>query len=165
MHNNHSNSSDPNKEELMVLHTCIKKVSADIEQVSFNTSVSAFMICVNELRRLNCSNKQILKTLNDLLAPFAPFITEEVNAMLGEQSSVHHSSYPIANEAYLIRDTTMYPVSVNGKKRYEWTVSKSISDDELKQQVLELEEIKKWIEGHEIKKLIFVPGRAINIVI
>lgn len=165
MQNNHSNSSDPTKEELMVLHTCIKKVSTDIEQVSFNTSVSAFMICVNELRRLNCSNRQILKTLNELLAPFAPFITEEVNAMLGEQSSVHHSSYPIANEAYLVRDTTMYPVSVNGKKRYEWTVSKSISDDELKQQVLELEEIKKWIEGHEIKKLIFVPGRAINIVI
>ncbi len=152
-------------EELKILHTCIKKVKQDIEQLSFNTSVSAFMICVNELKRLNCTKKEVLIPLTQLLAPFAPFITEEIWQLSGQPGSVHHSKYPEANELYLVTNEVNYPVSVNGKKRYEWIVSKSISQAELQEQVIQLEEIKKWVEGQTIKKIIIVPNRMINIVI
>ncbi|MBK9269997.1 MAG: leucine--tRNA ligase [Saprospiraceae bacterium] len=155
----------PSPEELKILHTCIKKLRADLELLSFNTSVSAFMICVNELRRIKCRNREILLTLNRLLAPFAPFITEEIHFHYQGQGSVHHDIYPECNESYLESDTVNYPVSVNGKKRHEWIVSKSKSKGDLEKEVLELEEIKKWIANAPIKKIILVPERMINIVI
>ncbi|MEP7197480.1 MAG: class I tRNA ligase family protein [Saprospiraceae bacterium] len=155
----------PSKEELKILHTCIKKVNEDIKNLSFNTCISSFMICVNELRRLNSNNKIILSQLNLLLAPFAPFITEELFNVLGGKGSVHQESYPFADERYLITDEVNYPVSVNGKKRYEWLVSKNKTQTELESEVLQIEEIKKWIQDSPIKKIIFVPGRMINIVI
>ncbi|NOT37315.1 MAG: leucine--tRNA ligase [Saprospiraceae bacterium] len=160
-----ADESSPTKEELKILHTCIKKVNSDIENLSFNTSVSSFMICVNELRRLNCKSKEVLSILNRLLAPFAPFITEEINEKLGNKESVHHQAYPTHSEEYLISDEVTYPVSINGKKRHEWTVSKSKPQSELESEVLQLTEIQKWLEGVTIKKIIVVQGRMINIVL
>ncbi|MDQ3143098.1 MAG: leucine--tRNA ligase [Bacteroidota bacterium] len=154
-----------NSEELKILHTCIKKVNSDLEQLSFNTSVSAFMICVNELRRLNCRKKEILWPLTKLLAPFAPFITEEIWSLAGEKDSIHYAPYPIHDEQYLQSDEVIYPVSVNGKKRHEWQVPKSWTQDQLEREVLQLEEIKKWTDNHPIKKIIIVPSRMINIVL
>lgn len=156
---------DADKEELKILHTCIKKVNEDIEALSFNTSVSAFMICVNELKRLNCNKRGILIPLTQLLAPFAPFCTEEIWQLAGMQGSIHHSSYPVHDHQFLVRDTVNYPVSINGKKRYEWIVSKLLSDEDLRQQVLHIEEVRKWIDGQQIKKIILVQGKMINIVI
>ena len=156
---------EPSKEELKVLHTCIKKVNQDTESLSFNTSVSAFMICVNSLKSMACTKRQILIPLTQLLAPFAPFITEEVWHLAGKSGSIQHSKYPEANEDFLVEDSVNYPVSVNGKKRYEWNVSKSKAKSELESEVLELEEIKKWIDGAQIKKIIIVPERMINIVL
>lgn len=152
-------------DELKILHTCIKKVNQDIEQLSFNTSVSAFMICVNELKRIGCTKRDVLLPLAQLLAPFAPFITEEIWQVAGQTGSIHHSIYPQADEQYLIKNEVNYPVSINGKKRFEWIVSKAISQSELQEQVLQLDEIQKWLEGQEIKKIIIVPNRMINIVI
>ncbi len=156
---------EPNKEELKILHSCIKKVNEDIQNLSFNTCISTFMICVNELRRINCRNKQILHSLNLLLAPFAPFITEEIHSSMGYSQSVHHGNYPIANESYLIKEEVTYPISINGKKRSEWTVAVSKPKEELEKEVLQLEEIQKWISESAIQKIIIVPGRMINIVI
>lgn len=155
----------PEPEELKILHTCIKKVNSDIENLSLNTSVSAFMICVNELKKNNCNKREILLQLTQLLAPFAPFITEEIWEISGHTSSVHLSDYPKHNEAYLVSDTVNYPVSINGKKRFEWIVPKTMKDEELKSQVLQIPEIAKWLETSEIKKIIVIPGRMINLVI
>ncbi|MBK8295858.1 MAG: leucine--tRNA ligase [Saprospiraceae bacterium] len=154
-----------NADELKILHTCIKKVNQDIEQLSFNTSVSAFMICVNELKRIGCAKRDVLMPLAQLLAPFAPFITEEIWHAAGNTGSIHHCTYPMADENHLIKNEVNYPVSINGKKRFEWIVAKTLSQDELLQQVVELDEINKWLEGQEIKKIIIVPNRMINIVI
>ncbi|MBK9961920.1 MAG: leucine--tRNA ligase [Saprospiraceae bacterium] len=155
----------PTSEELKILHTCIKKVNNDVQVLSFNTSVSAFMICVNELRKLNCNKKEILLTLNKLLAPFAPFITEEIHFASGGNGSVHHQEMPLHDEKHLTSEEINYPVSVNGKKRCEWLVLKTKPDHELMEEVLLLDEIKKWVEGQSIKKIIIVPGRMINIVL
>ncbi|MBK6572665.1 MAG: leucine--tRNA ligase [Saprospiraceae bacterium] len=155
----------PTSEELKILHTCIKKVNNDVQVLSFNTSVSAFMICVNELRKLNCNKKEILLTLNKLLAPFAPFITEEIHFASGGNGSVHHQEMPLHDEKHLTSEEINYPVSVNGKKRCEWLVLKTKPDHELMEGVLLLDEIKKWVEGQSIKKIIIVPGRMINIVL
>ncbi len=157
--------SEPNAEELRALHTCIKKVTSDLEVLSFNTSVSAFMICLNELKRLNCKKDKILLPFIQLLAPFAPFITEELWQAAGCEGSVHHSEFPVHNPSYLITDLVSYPVSINGKKRHEWQVSKSLDKVTLEREVVNLPEIKKWIGGHSIKKIIIVPERMINIVV
>jgi leucyl-tRNA synthetase len=103
--------------------------------------------------------------LNNLLAPFAPFITEEIYFASGGHGSVHQQDMPVHNEAFLTSDEINYPVSINGKKRCEWPVSKSKPESELMQEVLLLDEIKKWVEGQSIKKIIIVPGRMINIVL
>ncbi len=156
---------EPSKEELKTLHACIKKVSEDINNLSFNTSISSFMICVNELKKLNCNNRKILLSLNSLLAPFAPFITEEIYHCYDGVGSIHHQEYPIANDSYLIKDTVQYPVSINGKKRYEWIVSQEMSPKELESEVIKIDEIQKWLENAIIQKIIIVPGRMINLVI
>ncbi|HOJ90544.1 MAG TPA: class I tRNA ligase family protein, partial [Saprospiraceae bacterium] len=123
------------------------------------------MICVNSLKSMACTKRQILIPLTQLLAPFAPFITEEVWHLAGNSGSIQHSKYPEANEDFLVEDSVNYPVSVNGKKRYEWKVSKAKPKSELESEVLELDEIKKWIDGVQIKKIIIVPERMINIVL
>jgi leucyl-tRNA synthetase len=155
----------PTAEENKILHTTIKKVADDIERFSLNTSVSAFMVCVNELKRLDCHKFDILEPLVRLLAPFAPFITEELWSALGQKGSVHHATYPELNPDYLVSDTVEYPVCINGKKRDDLAVSKDITQSDLESQVLALESVQKWLEGAKPKKIIIVPNRMINVVV
>lgn len=155
----------PNKDELKILHKTIKKVSEDIQNFSFNTCVSSFMVAVNELKKLSCSKKEILEPLILLLAPFAPFLSEELWEKLGHNSSVHQATYPIFDESKLVEDEVTYPVCFNGKKRLEATFASSASREEIMEQVLNVDGIDKYLEGNSPKKIIVVPGRMINLVI
>ena len=155
----------PTKAELKVLHTAIKKVTEDIEKFSFNTCISAMMICINDLRKLNSNKKEILEHLTVLLAPFTPFISEELWAKLGHETSVHKQEYPKFNAEYLVEDSKEYPVCINGKKRFLKSYSNDMSKDDIEKDVLALEELQKWIEGKNVMKVIVVPGRMINVVV
>jgi leucyl-tRNA synthetase len=158
-------SEEPTAEEYKVLHTTIKKVTEDIERFSFNTCVSAFMMCVNELKRLECNKKEILSQLNILLAPFAPFITEELHALIGNTDSVHNASYPVFDAKYMVQDTVEYPVCVNGKKRDLVAVSSQLTPKEVQDLALTLDNVKKYVEGKELQRVIVVPGKMINLVV
>ena len=151
-------------QELKVLHTAIRKVNDDIGRLAFNTAVSAFMVCVNELHTLNCHKLAILEPLNRLLAPFAPHITEELNHRLGFEGSVHHSAYPVADEAYLKEESFEYPVSINGKVRTKLTFALDRKPTDMEPEVLADATVQKWLEGQAPKKVIIVPGRIINVV-
>ncbi|MFZ1750976.1 MAG: class I tRNA ligase family protein [Saprospiraceae bacterium] len=155
----------PTNDEYKTLHTAIKKVTEDIERLSFNTCISAFMVCVNELKRLECNKREILEPLTILLAPFAPFIAEELWEMLGHSSSVHISQYPMVDEKYLVSDTVEYPVCINGKKRDVANVSAQLSVGEIQNIAMSLDVVKKHIEGKVVIKVIVVPGRMINLVV
>ncbi len=153
------------KEELTILHTCIKKVNSDIDQLNLNTSISAFMICVNELRKMLCNKRAILIPLAQLMAPFAPFITEEIWSLAGELGTIHASAYPKHNDGFLQKEMVNYPISINGKRRMEWEISKTLTEVEIQQNVIQLPELAKWIGSSSIKTIIVVPGRMINIVL
>ncbi len=155
----------PTKEEWKVLHTCIKRITEDIERFSFNTCISAFMETTNELRRLKCNKKAILEPLVILLAPFAPFTTEELWHLLDKEGSVHHATYPIFNEDYLKEDSIEYPISINGKKRATAEFAIDASKAEIEKAALELEVIKKWTAGKTVRKVIVVPKRMVNVVV
>ncbi len=155
----------PTKEELKVLHGVIKKVSSDIEAFSFNTSVSAMMIAVNELRKMGTNKRQVLEPLVRLIAPFAPFISEELWSLLGGQGSVHHATYPVHDDAHLVEDSITYPICVNGKKKTLQEFDASLSKDDIEQAVKGLEDLSKWTDGKEIRKVIVVPGRMVNLVV
>ncbi len=155
----------PSAEALKSLHKTIKKVSQDIEKYSFNTAVSSFMVCVNELKKMQCNNKSILQDLTLLLAPFAPHITEEIWSVLGNEASIHKSNYPSFDEQYLKEDSIDYPISINGKKRANHSFPADADKESIEKAVVELEEVQKWIEGKEIRKIIVVPGRMVNIVV
>ncbi len=155
----------PNKSELKLLHTTIKKVTEDIERFSFNTCVSSFMEASNELRKLKCNKRTILEPIVVLLAPFAPFITEELWHLLGHTGSVHQATYPQFDEQYLKEDAVEYPISINGKKRATAYFGIDIAKEEIEKQALELEAIQKWLEGVSVKKIIVVPNRMVNIVV
>jgi len=157
--------TDPTKEELKILHRTIKKINDDIERFSFNTAVSAFMVCTNELSDLKCNKRQIINTLLILMSPFAPHITEELWNLSGNSTSICDATFPEFEEKYLIDDTIKYPVAFNGKRRYELEVEPSTSIDELEKMVRESEKSQKWLEGKQIKKIIVVPQRMINVVI
>jgi leucyl-tRNA synthetase len=157
--------TEPTKEELKTIHATIKKVTDDIERYSLNTCISSFMICVNELKKQNCSKAAILKDLTILLAPFAPFITEELWQILGNKTSVLEASFPISNPSYLIEDSIEYPISINGKKRGEAHFLTDAKPNEIEAKVREMELVIKWTEGQTIKKIIIVPGRMVNIVV
>ena len=159
------NNEPATKEELKSLHKLIKKVSGDIEQFSYNTSVSAFMICVNELFTLKCSKKEILETLIVTLAPFAPHVCEELWATLGNTNSVCDAQWPTHNEAYLIEDTINYTISFNGKARFTMAFAADTASDIIQATVLADERSQKWIEGKNPKKVIVVPKKIVNIVI
>ncbi len=159
------NNESASKESLKTLHTAIKKVRNDIENLSLNTSVSAFMVCVNELKKQNCRNREILKSLLQLLAPFAPFTTEELWEKLGEEGSIHHSSYPIHDESHLIESEVTLPLSINGKKRGELTVDANTSKEDIEDMARNHEITQKWLEDKAIRKVIVVPGRMVNVVI
>lgn len=156
----------PNKQELKVLHTAIKKVNEDIERFSFNTCVSAFMVATNELKDLRCNKRAILQELIILLAPFAPHVAEELWHRLGNAGSVHaDGKYPVYNEEYLKEDEITYPVSINGKVRTTVAFPADATKADLEKAALEIEGIQKWIEGKEIRRIIVVPGRMINVVV
>ena len=153
------------KDELKVLHKTIKKIQDDIERFSFNTSISAFMICVNELSSLKCNNKAVLEDLLKLLAPFAPHISEELWNKCGNANSITKASFPEFNESFVAENTHSYPVSFNGKMRFKLELSLSLSKDEIEQEVLNCEQAQKWIDGKSPKKVIIVPKKIINIVV
>jgi leucyl-tRNA synthetase len=155
----------PTAEEYKILHTAIKKISEDIERFSFNTCVSAFMVCVNELKRVECNKRQILEPLTILLGPFAPFITEELWANMGHEGSVHKAQFPQFDAKHLVQDTIEYPVSINGKKRDTIMLSAQLTQEEIQAQVMELDQVKKYVEGKEIQKVIIVLKRMVNIVV
>ncbi len=159
-------NDEPTKAELKVLHKTIKKVTEDIERFNFNTCISTFMICVNELKDLNCNKRAIMEPLVLLLAPFAPFIAEELwqNVLL-KKGSVHKAEFPVFNAEYLVEDSFEYPVSVNGKLRTKIEMPTKATQAEVEPVVLANEVIQKWLEGNAPKKIIFVPGRMVNVVI
>lgn len=153
------------KDELKSLHKLIKKVTADIENFSFNTSVSAFMICVNELTSLSTNKREILKPLLILLSPYAPHIAEELWHAIGEEGSVVTAEWPEFNEAYLVEDNFTYPVSFNGKTRFMLSLPATLSPQEVEAAVLSAPEAEKWLEGKTPRKVIVVPKRIVNIVL
>lgn len=156
----------PTKAELKTLHTAIKKVNEDIERFSFNTCVSAFMVATNELKDLKCNKREILEPLVILIAPFAPHIAEELWNLLGHEGSVHkNGTYPVHNEAFLVEDEINYPVSINGKMRVTVKFPATATKEQLEKAALEIEGIQKWLEGQNVKKVIVVPGRMINVVV
>jgi len=153
------------KEELKVLHTAIKKVSGDIEILSLNTSVPAFMVCVNELKRLECNKREIMEGLVALIAPFAPFIAEELWSKLSKTTSVHHSAFPVCDESYLVEDNVVYPICINGKRKGELTFPNGADAATLEKMAMENDFVQKLLEGQAPKKVVVVPGRMINFVI
>ena len=153
------------KEELKSLHKLIKKVTGDIEQFSYNTSVSAFMICVNELFSLKCSKKEILNQLVIVLAPFAPHVCEELWDTLGHADSVCDAKWPAYNEEYLVEDTINYTISFNGKARFNMEFPADETSEAIQSTVLADERSSKWMEGKSVVKVIVVPKKIVNIVI
>ena len=156
---------EPTRDELKSLHKLIKKVSFDIEHFSFNTSISAFMICVNELNSLKCTNKDILSQLLVVLAPFAPHITEELWHEVGNNTTICDAQWPTFNEEYLKEDKVTYAVSFNGKARFNIEVAADTAREEVEKIALAHESAAKWIDGKQIRKIIVVPGKIINIVV
>ena len=156
---------DPTKEELKSLHKLIKKVSFDIENFSFNTSVSAFMICVNELSQLKCNKKAILSDLLVCLAPFAPHIAEELWHKLGNEQTICDAKFPELNEEYLKENVFSYAISFNGKSRFVLEFPADVSNTEIEKTVLEHPYSQKWLDGKSPRKVIIVPRKIVNIVV
>ncbi|MCK5537133.1 MAG: leucine--tRNA ligase, partial [Bacteroidales bacterium] len=156
---------EPTKVELKFLHIAIKKVEDDVKRFSFNTCVSAFMICVNELSALKCNKRQILEPLAQLLAPFAPHITEEIWSKLGHSSSIVTDKYPVFNEKFVKEDTVVYPVAFNGKRRFEISVPADADAKTAEELAINDSNAAKWLDGKQIVKIIVVPKRMVNIVI
>ena len=152
-------------EALKALHKLIKKVTFDIEHFSYNTSVSAFMICVNELNSLKCVSKEIYDELVVLLAPFAPHIAEELWHRLGHETSVCDAKWPVCNEEYLVEASVNYAISFNGKARFNLSVPNGTSKEEVEKMALAHESSAKWMEGKTPKKVIVVPNKIVNIVL
>jgi len=152
-------------EELKVLHTVIKKINSDIDRFSFNTCISAFMVATNDLKKMGTNKRVILDPLVKLLAPFAPHVAEELWQRLGNEGSVTMVDFPKHDEQFLKEDSITYPISINGKKRMTADFPADMSKEDLEKTALAMEEMQKWIEGKEIRKVIVVVGRMINIVV
>ena len=157
--------TEPTPEELKSLHKLIRKVGQDIEQFSFNTSVSAFMICVGDLQHLKTTSRAILEPLLVVLSPFAPHITEFLYRALGGSGSIVDAEWPQFEEKYLVESVTKYPVSFNGKVRFTLEIAASATPQEVETAALSAPEAAKWLEGKQPKKVIVVPGRIVNIVL
>ena len=140
-------------------------MTQDVEQFSFNTSVAAFMICINELQGMKTSSREVLQPLLILLAPFAPHIAEELWHAIGEETTIVAAQWPEYDEKLLVEDSFKYPVSFNGKTRFTIELPREASQDEIREAVLSADEAQKWLEGKTPKKVIIVPGRIINIVL
>ncbi|EMY81306.1 leucyl-tRNA synthetase LeuS [Psychroflexus gondwanensis ACAM 44] len=158
-------SDEPaSKESLKTLHKTIKKVTQDIEEFSFNTSVSTFMICVNELTQQKCNSRDVLEPLTVLISPYAPHIAEELWELLGNATSIAEVDYPVFEEHYLKEDSKTYPISFNGKMRFTLDLSLDLSKDEIEKIVMADERTQKQLDGRTPKKVIIVPGKIVNIV-
>ena len=155
----------PSKEELKVLHKTIKKVEYDIENFSFNTSIPAFMICTNELTALKCNKRAILEPLVIAIAPFAPHMAEELWSLLGHIQSITKESFPKWEERFLVEDAFEYPVSFNGKVRFKLSMPLTATNADIEAAVKAAPESTKWMEGKEIKKMIIVPKKIVNVVV
>ena len=157
---------DPSKAEFKALHKIIKKVEDDIERFSFNTSVSAFMICVNELTELKCDKRQILEQLVIILQPYAPHITEELWALLGNDAgTLSYASYPVFKAEYLVESEFAYPVSFNGKMKFNLSLALDLDQKAVEDTIRAHADVQRHLDGKAIKKIIFVKGKIINIVI
>jgi leucyl-tRNA synthetase len=159
------NNEAPTDAELKVLHRTIRKVDADTEHFSFNTAVSAFMVCVNELADLKCNKKSVLDPLLIILAPYAPHIAEELWRLTGNTTGILAAPYPVFEEKYLIESTREYPVSVNGKLRTSITVASDAGQQDVEKLVIDNPVIQKWLEGKPPKKIIFVKDKMVNVVV
>lgn len=155
----------PTKDELKTLHKTIKKITDDIERFSFNTSVSNFMICVNELTDLKCNKKEILEQLLILISPYAPHITEELWEHLGHTESIAFAPFPVFNEEFVKESSFNYPVSFNGKVRFNVEFDLSLSKEDVEKEILALQQTGTYLDGKAPKKVIVVPGKIINIVV
>lgn len=156
----------PSNDEWKAIYKAVKKIEEDTERFSYNTAVSAFMICVNELSDLKCHKKEVLEKLLIILTPYAPHICEELwNQALKNPGSVLDAAYPAVEEKYLVESAKEYPVSINGKTRTTINLALDISQEEVQQLVLQNEIVQKWMEGKPLKKLVYVPGRMVNVVV
>ena len=168
----HSGASDsffvseqtPSAEALKVLHKTIKKVNADIQEFSFNTSVSTFMIAVNELTALKAYERDILEPLAVLIAPYAPHIAEELWAKLGHEQSIATAGYPEHDPKYLVESTKTYPISFNGKTRFTLELAMDLSKEQIESAVMADQRTVVQLQGRTPKKVIVVPGKIVNIV-
>ena len=147
------------------MHRTIKKIEDDTERFSFNTAVSTFMICVNELSDLKCHKREVLESLLIMLTPYAPHIAEELWHQLGNTSSVLDATYPAYNASFTAESEKEYPVSINGRVRTNISISLDATEAQVKEIVLGNEMVQKWMEDKPLKKLIFVKGKMINVVI
>ncbi|MEO9892178.1 leucine--tRNA ligase [Aurantibacter sp.] len=154
----------PTPENLKTLHKTIKKVEEDIENFSFNTSVSTFMICVNELTAQKCTSREILEPLVILVSPYAPHIAEELWSKLGHNESISTAVFPKFEPSYLVESSKKYPISFNGKMKFTMELSLDLSKDEIEAAVMAHEKTKQQLQGREPKKVIVVPGKIVNIV-
>lgn len=158
--------SEPSAEALKAVHKLIKKVTGDIENFSYNTSVAAFMICVNELTAAKCHSRKVLEPLVIVLAPFAPHVAEELwHSALGHDTTVNDAQWPEWNEEYLKENNVNYAVSFNGKARFTIQVPADMPKDEVEKLALSNESSAKWLDGKTIRKIIVVPGKIVNIVV
>ena len=156
---------DPSKDALKTLHKTIKKVGDDLERFSFNTGVSNFMICVNELTDQKCNNKQVLEQLTILISPYAPHIAEELWVRMGNKpGTISYAKFPVFNEENLIESSHEYPISFNGKMRFKLEFPLDMSKEQIEKEVLAHETAVKWLEGKDPKRVIVVPGKIVNVV-
>jgi len=156
--------SEPTKEALKSLHKTIQKVTEDIDNFSFNTSVSTFMICVNELSSQKCTARAILEPLAVLISPYAPHIAEELWNQMGHQESIAFENFPKFESKYVVEDQKVYPISFNGKMRFTFELPLDLSKDEIEKRVMEHPKTKEYLGDRIPKKVIIVPGKIVNIV-
>ncbi len=155
----------PTTEELKILHKTIKKIEEDTERYSFNTAISAFMICINELYDAGCHKKAILEQVLILITPYAPHFSEELWSAIGNTGLIVDAAYPIFDPQYVLETAKEYPVSINGKVRSNISIALDASEEQVREIVLSNPAVQKWVEDKPVKKLIFVKGKMINIVI
>ena len=157
-------TEDPSEEEHKALHKCIKKVTDELNRFSFNTVVSSLMICLNELIQLKCNKREIISKFIILLSPYAPYISEEIWERLGNKQSVHHQKWPNFDEKFLKQDTFNYPISFNGKMRFNINIKTDLSENDIKTQILSHPKTISYLDNKSLKKIIIVPNKIINIV-
>ena len=151
--------------ELKILHRTIKKIEEDTERFSFNTAVSAFMICVNDLFDVKCHKKEVLEKILILLVPYAPHIAEELWHQLHKAGTILDAAYPTFDAALLVESSKEYPISINGKVRANINLALNLEQAEVEKMILQNEVVQKWLEGKDPKKIIYVKNKMVNVVV